>query len=183
MMNGTDLELRSWIDRQQIEALIYRYSDAVTRGDWDQLEAVFASNATVVVADPFGFRAEGAQEIRRVMSEGSSRLDFLIHQVASIVINLQSADTAQATSSAHEMVRGMSPRMTGNDSDILLNVEQYGVYYDDIVRTEGEWKFAYRFCQPLYFVGENANNGVTVANRTMLTRSATFPPRSEGAPP
>jgi hypothetical protein len=35
---------------------------------------------------------------------------------------------------------------------VLINVEQYGVYYDDIVRISGEWKFVYRFCQPLYVV-------------------------------
>jgi len=31
-----------WIERLAIADLIYRYSDSVTRADWDQTEAVFA---------------------------------------------------------------------------------------------------------------------------------------------
>jgi hypothetical protein len=38
-------ELREWLDRLAIQDLINRYSDAVTRADWDQCEAVFAPNA------------------------------------------------------------------------------------------------------------------------------------------
>ena len=41
---------------------------------------------------------------------------------------------------------------------------------------DGEWKFAYRFCQPVYFVPENAHAGIAVAKYNELTRSATFPP-------
>jgi hypothetical protein len=36
-----DAELREWLDRLAIQDLIYRYSDAVTRADWQQCEAVF----------------------------------------------------------------------------------------------------------------------------------------------
>jgi SnoaL-like domain len=38
-------ELRGWLDRLAIQDLIYRYSDAVTRADWRQCEAVFAPDA------------------------------------------------------------------------------------------------------------------------------------------
>ena len=175
-MKADDAELRDWVDRQAIAALIYRYSDAVTRADWDQLEGVFAPDATLVVSDLFGFRGDGASDIRQQMSQGSTRLDFLIHDVASIVIDLQSPDSAQATSSAHEMVRGMVPGLGGNDPEMFINFDHYCLYYDDIVKIDGEWKFAYRFAQPLYVVGENAHTGVAVAHYTKLTRSATFPP-------
>jgi hypothetical protein len=60
-------ELRAWIDRQAIADLIHRYSDATTRADWDQLQAVFASDAVLEVTSPFDFRAEGAAHIRTVM--------------------------------------------------------------------------------------------------------------------
>ena len=36
-----DHEIRKWLDRLAIQDLINRYSDAVTRADWDQCEAVF----------------------------------------------------------------------------------------------------------------------------------------------
>jgi hypothetical protein len=31
-----DHEIRKWLDRLAIQDLIHRYSDAVTRADWDQ---------------------------------------------------------------------------------------------------------------------------------------------------
>jgi len=42
----TEAELREWLDRLAIQDLIYRYSDAVTRADWHQCEAVFSPDAT-----------------------------------------------------------------------------------------------------------------------------------------
>jgi hypothetical protein len=72
-----DAEVREWIDRQAIEDLIHRYSEAVTRADWDQHEAVFAPDAILEVASPFDFRAEGARAIREQTSVGSAKLEFL----------------------------------------------------------------------------------------------------------
>lgn len=171
-------ELRAWIDRLAITELIHRYSDATTRADWVQLEAVFASDAVLEVSSPFDFRAEGATEIRSAMSGGSDRLDFLIHRVDSVVIDLQGADRAQATSTIHELGRGASPNPDGTGADVWMDWFQYGVYYDDIVKIDGEWKFARRFCQPLLYVGEDAVAGDAIATRTSLVRTATFPPRT-----
>ena len=48
-----------WIERLAIADLIYRYSDSVTRADWDQTEAVFAPD--VVWESPvLGMRFVGA---------------------------------------------------------------------------------------------------------------------------
>jgi hypothetical protein len=171
-------ELRAWIDRQAIADLIHRYSDATTRADWNQLEAVFASDAVLEVTSPFDFRAEGATEIRTVMSGGSDRLDFLIHRVDSIVIDLQGTDHAQATSTIHELGRGTSFSHDGTPEDVWLDWFQYGVYYDDIVKIDGEWKFARRFCQPLYYGGDNAVPGDVIAARSKLVRTSSFPPRT-----
>jgi hypothetical protein len=38
-------EVREWLDRLAIQDLISRYSDAVTRADWQQCAAVFAPDA------------------------------------------------------------------------------------------------------------------------------------------
>jgi SnoaL-like protein len=170
-------ELQTWVDRFAITELINRYSDATTRADWDQLEAVFAPDAILEVSSPFDFRAEGATSIRDTMSAGSDRLDFLIHRVDSIVIDLQSNERAQATSTIHELGRGASPNPDGTGTDVLLDWFQYGVYYDDIVKINGAWKFSRRYCQPLLYVGDNAVPGDRIAVRTQLVRSSTFPPR------
>jgi hypothetical protein len=39
------VEVEGWIDHTAIQDLIYRYSDAVTRADWDQCEVLFAPEA------------------------------------------------------------------------------------------------------------------------------------------
>ena len=171
-------EVRAWIDRLAIADLINRYSDATTRADWDQLEAVFAADAVLEVSSPSDFRAEGATEIRNMMSGGSDRLDFLIHRVDSIVVDLQGTDSAQATSTIHELGRGASPNPDGTGTDVGLDWFQYGVYYDDIAKIGDEWKFAHRFCQPLLYVGEDAVPGDAIGVRTSLVRTSTFPPRT-----
>jgi SnoaL-like domain len=171
-------ELRAWIDRQAIADLIHRYSDATTRADWDQLEAVFAADAILEVTSPFDFRAEGATAIRTAMSAGSDRLDFLIHRVDSIVIDLQGPGNAQATSTIHELGRGKSFNPDGSGEDVWLDWLQFGVYYDDIANIDGDWKFTRRFCQPMYHVSDNAVPGDAIAPRGNLVRTRSFPPRT-----
>ena len=105
----------------------------------------------------------------------SSELQAWIDRLA-IVIDLQGADQAQATSTIHEMGRGASPSPDGSETDLWLNWSHYGIYYDDIVKIDGEWKFARRFCQPLLYVGEDAVPGDAIASRTQLVRTPTFPP-------
>jgi hypothetical protein len=41
----TELVLRAWLDRLAIQDLIYRHSDALTRADWKQAEALYAPEA------------------------------------------------------------------------------------------------------------------------------------------
>jgi hypothetical protein len=171
-------QVQAWVDRLAITELINRYSDATTRADWDQLEALFAPDAILEVSSPFDFRAEGAAGIRAIMSAGSDRLDFLIHRVDSIVIDLQTSVRAQATSIIHEIGRGPSPNPDGTGPDVFLDWFQYGVYYDDIVKLDGAWKFSRRYCQPLLYVGDDAVPGDSIAVRTELVRTSTFPPRS-----
>jgi hypothetical protein len=39
MALAEETELRKWLDRLAIQEILYRYSDAVTRADWEQCEA------------------------------------------------------------------------------------------------------------------------------------------------
>ncbi len=45
MTTPSGTELREWLDRLAIQDLITRYSDAVTRADWQQCETLFAVDA------------------------------------------------------------------------------------------------------------------------------------------
>ena len=73
---GTDIELRGWLDRLAIQDLIHRYSDAVTRADWGQCEAVFAAEA-IWESPVVGLRYDSRAAFLEVLRETSTS-DLLI---------------------------------------------------------------------------------------------------------
>jgi hypothetical protein len=156
-------ELQQWIDRQAIMDLIYRYSDAVTRGDGEQLDSVFYDDSVLEIGPPFNLRHEGLADIRQLVIEGSTTLEFLVQTASCPVIKLLGPDRAQATTTIYEFLRGSSTA----DSDMAeagtaMNMGQYGVYFDDIVKIDGEWKFAHRLMRSIYLeTGELTGNAMT----------------------
>jgi ketosteroid isomerase-like protein len=139
---GTDSEVRQWLDRLAIQDLINRYSDAVTRADWDQCEAVYAPN--VLWESPaLGLRCEGRAAFMEMM-RGTPTDSLLVQTPHASVITLTDNDHARATTTIHELIRGMSGH--GLPSDL----EHYGVYIDEIERIDGDWKFTHRLFVLLY---------------------------------
>jgi ketosteroid isomerase-like protein len=59
-------EVAGRLDQLAIQDLIYRYSDAVTRADWQQCEAVFAPDA-VWESPALGMRFESSQAFLEVL--------------------------------------------------------------------------------------------------------------------
>jgi len=162
----TETELRSWLDRLAIQDLLYRYSDAVTRADWDQCEAAFVPDA-IWESPGMGLRFENRAEFLEAVKAASG---FLLQTLSSPLIRLTGLDQAQATTTIHEMARGV----TATDSaygaaGTELNFEQYGVYFDDIARIGGEWKFTHRLFVPIY-VNAGRLAGDVVTQRSALLR-------------
>jgi hypothetical protein len=163
-------ELQSWIDQRGIEDLIYRYSDAVTRADWDQLDSVFTEASILEIGSPFDLRYEGVQAIHGLLS-GSSQLEFLIQTASSPVIRIVGPGRAQATTTIHEMVRGLSGAATGlGEAGAPTNIDQYGVYFDDIVKVDGDWKFAHRVFRPIYIESDSLTGSVITARAGLAAR-------------
>jgi ketosteroid isomerase-like protein len=163
-----ELEAREWLDRLAIQDLINRYCDAVTRGDWDQCEAVFAPDA--VWESPLGLRFESRAAFLAMLKPTTSN-DVLIQTPHSSVITLTGPDRARATTTIHELSRGKAPA----DSELAeaggeINIEQYGIYYDDLTRINGEWKFTRRVFVPIYI----ETGGVT--GEVFTRRSALLEP-------
>jgi SnoaL-like domain len=106
-------ELQGCLDRQAILDLIYRYSDAVTRADFEQMATVFAPDA-VWESPLLELRFENARSFIDFQTEGSARLDVLVQTPHSPVIALLDADgrpqRQQSTSSSEER-RAMKARM------------------------------------------------------------------------
>jgi SnoaL-like domain len=151
-----DVETREWLDRLEIQDLIHRYSDAVTRADWQQCEAVFTPDA-LWESPALGMRYENRASFMEILRATSS-FDLLIQTAHSSVITLIDADRARSTTTIHEFIRG-----TEN------NLEQYGIYFDDLARVDGRWKFTHRLFVPIY-AGRDCVTGDLLTQRTQLLR-------------
>jgi hypothetical protein len=155
------------IDRQAITDLLYRYSDIVTRGAWDEDASLFVDHAVVEIAAPFNVRLEGADAIR-AWRAGTDALELLLHTTFSPSIRILGSDRAYATSQTAEMVRG--PAVNGSAGDAqTMNTVFRSIYYDDIVKLHGAWRFAHRRCRPIY-LESSVLVGETLAARTSLER-------------
>lgn len=56
------------------------------------------------------------------------------------------------------------------DAGAEINVEQWGIYYDDLARIDGEWKFIRRELVPVY-VGRGRVTGDVFTPRGARLRS------------
>jgi hypothetical protein len=163
----TEAELRAWLDRLAIQDLINRYSDAVTRADWDQCRSVFAADA-LWEAPALGMRFETATDFVDMLD--SSATELLVQTPHSSVVRLTGPDRAEATTTIHEFVRGeVLADSSYGEPGTPVNLEQYGIYYDDVAKLAGEWQFTHRLFVPIY-IGSGVATGDVVTTRTALVR-------------
>jgi uncharacterized protein (TIGR02246 family) len=132
--------LGAWIDKLAIQELILTYSDAATRGDWATFATLFAPDAVWEVGTPVNSLVEGAEAIVHVASTNVDGEDVLVQMPHGSLVRLVDDDHATATTMIHALAR-----RAGEHS-----VTNYGVYYDELVRIDGEWRFARRLLQPVY---------------------------------
>ena len=63
---GLPGDIDTWIDKLAINELVAQYSDAVTRGDWDAFEAVWAPDGVWQETPPIETEVVGARAIREM---------------------------------------------------------------------------------------------------------------------
>jgi ketosteroid isomerase-like protein len=167
-----DEEVRALLDRAAIRDVIDRYSDAVTRGDHDRMATLFAPDA-VWESPALGLHFDRASEFIDMQIEGSPRMDVLIQTAHNPVIELEAGDRATATTTIHERIRGAASDTPSAlaEAGAALNVEQYGIYFDELGRFDGGWKFTHRLFAPIV-VASGTVTGDTVTHRRILA-----PPR------
>jgi len=148
-MSVSDAELRAWLDRQAIEDLIHRYSDSVTRGDYEHTAELFAPDA--VWEEVGGVRFDTAREFIDYLVQGSASADLLIQTPHSPVVEFEGVGRAEATTTIHEIVRGVAGgRSSLGDAGIEINVDRYGIYHDALANFGREWKFTQRTFVPFF---------------------------------
>jgi hypothetical protein len=163
-----EAEVREWIDRVAIQDLIYRYSDGVTRGDWPQCEATFAPDA-IWECPTLGLRYEPVRAFFETLR--ATTFEILVQTAMCPAVTFTDADRAMATTTIHEMNRsvteiGSELASTGEQ----MNLDMHGIYYDDIARIGGEWKFTHRLFTPIY-ISPGAVTGDVMTPRADLLRA------------
>jgi hypothetical protein len=114
-----------------------------------------------------GLRYESRAAFLEVLRATSSS-DLLIQTPHSSVITLTGPDRAKATTTIHELTRGAAPAdSTLGEAGSEINVEQWAIYYDDLARIHGEWKFTHRVFVPMY-INVGSLNGEVFTPRSAL---------------
>jgi hypothetical protein len=125
-----------WVERLAISDLICRYSSAVTRADWEETEALFAPDAIWEIP-ALGLRNEGPAALRHFLAE-TIRYDLLLQTAHSPVVRLLGPGQAQAMTTIHELVRGeVLQNSAFASAGTPVNIEQYGIYHDDVAKLDG----------------------------------------------
>jgi hypothetical protein len=159
-------DLGEWLDRLAIQDVICRYSDAVTRAAWQQCDRLFSADA-VWESPLLGLRFESRAAFLEFL-EGTGAYDLLIQTSQASVIAFSGTDEATATTTIHELTRGTGLADTElGGAGAEVNVEQYGIYYDNLARIGGEWKFVHRLFVPIY-VNAASVTGAVFAKRSAL---------------
>jgi hypothetical protein len=132
-------------------------------------EALFIPNA-IWESPRLGMRYESRESFLQTL-RATTTYDLLIQTPHSSVITLTGADQARATTTIHEMNRGVTETKSElGDSGTEINVDTYGIYYDDIARIDREWKFTHRLFVPFY-LASGCVTGNVLTRRSELSGS------------
>jgi ketosteroid isomerase-like protein len=132
----------AWIDRYSIRDLIDRYTDAINRQEWTALHDLFTPSAVWQASEPFAVRFEGREAVVGALRNMVSSHEFVVQHNGAVVIDLNGAH-ARARVSLSEL--GRKPTGEG------LHV--FGMYLDDLLESNGVWRFERRTFHCRYFDG------------------------------
>jgi hypothetical protein len=157
---------QQWIDKLAIQELIYRHSDAITRGDLSALEPLYAPDA--IWEHSLIGRFEPARAFFDFFAEGMATIDFLVQTAHNPVVTLVDDKTAHATTTVFEANHGtMAVAADGyGDQGAEVNVVQWGVYHDDFSKSTGQWLFTRRR-MVMSYVEQGALRGDVLAPRPL----------------
>lgn len=128
------MKLETMLAREQIRFVVSVYNSAVDRGDYSDLEQVFARDGEMIISDEK--RLGGRDDIIAKLSAGAKSRgayepgNFQRHILGNSIINVTGADRAR---SVHYIVV-----MTEKGLD------HSGVYIDDFIIEDGAWRIATR---------------------------------------
>jgi hypothetical protein len=84
------------------------------------------------------------------------------------VIDLLDGQRARATTTIHEMILGTNAAAgVFGDAGAAVNVDQYGIYHDELEKADGVWRFTHRLFVP-FLIGTGSLGGDVVSERPLL---------------
>ena len=166
------LDDREWIEKFKIQELIYRYTDGVNRGDLEAIRRAYADDA-VWESPVLGERHESADAFCEYFRVGASSAELLVQTASAPVVTLVGDDTATATTTIFEFCRGTTAQDGAfGPAGSKLNFMDFGIYYDDVAHSDGEWKFTHRLFVPIYLQPDVVIGDVPVARSSLMRPTA-----------
>jgi hypothetical protein len=132
-------EVAVWMDRLAIQELAVRFCDATTRGDWAAFEACWAVDAVWQETAPLEAKIVGRDAIMERIPPSLDGVEFFVQMCHGVTIEELTADRARARTTIQGVARSRGHSCVN-----------YGIYYDDLVKSDGVWRYARRLLQNLY---------------------------------
>ena len=120
-------------EESDIQQTLNKYSEGVSRADWDQVMSTFMPDGIWDVPEQQTY-AQGQALIREAMTAFASQVDYIVQMNSPATITV-SGDKATARS----VIRECGKFAGRNEA-----VEIMGCYRDELIRTPEGWKFARR---------------------------------------
>jgi hypothetical protein len=141
MENKLNIE-KCYVDHLAIRQLIDLYNDIVNSRDWGNILEIFTINSIWEAAKPINMKWEGLESIKTSLPRSVERMEILIQISSGIIINVKNNHEANVRSLMSEFGR---PIENGQGFHAV------GMYHDNVIKENGEWKFLTRSLELKYF--------------------------------
>ncbi|MCB2046831.1 MAG: nuclear transport factor 2 family protein [Novosphingobium sp.] len=128
------MEFEQLCDRLEIRELAERYTMGITAHDWDLVGSCYHDDARWHVPQ-MGYDLNGRNAIVAGVRELVEPNELHMQMLHSLVFDRLDQDRSEIRSILHELAHHPSGER---------GVNVFGIYYDEVTRRDGEWKFQNR---------------------------------------
>lgn len=134
-------------DFREIEQLLYRYAWMVDKREWHLMDQVFAPDGTIDYQSTGGPGKMPYRAALKWLNDALAGFPINLHHITNI-----SVETSGNTGKARcYFTAPMGKEMPDGSKFFITNA---GFYLDDLVRVEGEWRIASRWCDMTVQIGQ-----------------------------
>jgi hypothetical protein len=117
-------------------------------------------------------RSESADEFIDSLRMTTATVELLVQTPHCPVITLLDSDAARATTTVHEFTKGTAAEDGPfGPAGTEIGEQHYGIYYDEVARLAGDWKFTHRVFVPIYLESGCATGDLPIERARLLSAS------------